>query len=272
MRFSRAQLRELRYAGLLHDIGKVGVRESVLVKEKKLYPDAIEAIGHRFAFLIQAAELEFERARAKHLLEHGRERYDVVVRELESMLRKRRLELEQYHRAIVAACEPTVVPEGSFGEVIEVAGRTFLDMDGEERALLSPCERRQLSIRQGTLDEDERREVESHVEFTFRFLQQIPWTPELRNVPEFARGHHEKLDGSGYPRGVSGEEIPVQTRMMTIADIYDALTATDRPYKRAVPRDRALDILSDEARRGELDADLATTFVAARVWEASSDR
>ncbi|HET7456918.1 MAG TPA: HD domain-containing phosphohydrolase [Gemmatimonadaceae bacterium] len=272
MRFSQAQLREIRYAGLLHDIGKVGVRESVLVKQKKLYPDAIEAIGHRFAFLIQAAELEFERARAKHLLEHGRERYDAVVRELESALRKRRLELEQYHRAIVAACEPTVVPEGSFGEVIEVAGRTFLDMDGEERALLSPCERRQLSIRQGTLDEDERREVESHVDFTFRFLQQIPWTPELRNVPEIARAHHEKLDGSGYPRGVTGAEIPVQTRMMTIADIYDALTATDRPYKRAVPRDRALDILSDEARRGELDTDLVATFVAARVWEASSDR
>jgi response regulator RpfG family c-di-GMP phosphodiesterase len=270
MTFTRAQLRELRYAGLLHDVGKVGVRESVLVKEKKLYPDAIDAIGHRFAFLIQAAELEFERARAKHLLEHGRERYDVVVRELEAALRGRRLELERYHQAIIAACEPAVVPEGNFGEVLSIAERTFLDLDGEERALLTPCERRQLSIRQGTLDEDERREVEAHVDFTFRFLQQIPWTPELRNVPEFARGHHEKLDGSGYPRGVAGAEIPVQTRMMTIADIYDALTATDRPYKRAVPRDRALDLLGAEARGGQLDADLLATFVAARVWEERS--
>jgi HD-GYP domain-containing protein (c-di-GMP phosphodiesterase class II) len=267
LQFTRAQLRELRYAGLLHDFGKVAVPESILVKEKKLYPSTIEAIGHRFAFLIQAAELEFERARSRHLLEHGRERYDEMVRELEGALRKRRLELERYRQAIIAACEPTVTPEGTFAEVIELGGRTFLDMDGEERALLTPCERRQLSIRQGTLDEEERREVEAHVDVTFRFLQQIPWTQELRGVPEIARGHHEKLDGSGYPRGVSGDAIPVQTRMMTIADIFDALTASDRPYKRAVPRDAALDLLRDEARGGKLDAHLLDTFVAARVWE-----
>lgn len=270
LQFTRTQLRELRYAGLLHDFGKVGVPESILVKEKKLYPSAIEAIGHRFAFLVQAAELEFERARSRHLLEHGRDRYDETVAELERALMKRRLELERYRQAIIAACEPTVTPEGTFAEVIELGAKTFLDLDGEERALLTPCERRQLSIRQGTLDEHERREVEAHVDFTFRFLQQIPWTPELRNVPDIARGHHEKLDGSGYPRGVTGEAISVQTRMMTIADIYDALTASDRPYKRAIPRDAALDMLGDEARAGKLDAHLLATFVEARVWEERS--
>lgn len=271
IRFTREQLRELRYAGLLHDFGKVGVSEEILVKEKKLYPATRESIRGRFAFLVQAAELEFERARAQHLLEHGRARYAEVVRELERTLRGRRLELERYHQAIIAACEPTVLPEGTFVEIAQLAERTFLDLDGEERPLLAPCELRQLSVRQGTLDEFERRAIEEHATFTYRFLQQIPWTRELRNIPDIAHAHHEKLDGSGYPRGLRAENIPVQARMMTITDIYDALTAADRPYKKAVPRDEAIDILRAQAVKGELDEELLRVFVEARVWEPSSD-
>jgi HD-GYP domain-containing protein (c-di-GMP phosphodiesterase class II) len=268
LRFTREQLRELRYAGLLHDVGKVGVSEEILVKEKKLYPATREAIRGRFAFLVQAAELEFERARARHLLEHGRARYAEVERELERVLRARRLELERYHQAILAACEPTVLPEGTFGQLAQLAELTFPDVDGEERPLLAPGELRQLSVRQGTLDEVERRAIEAHVTYTFRFLRQIPWTRELRSIPDIARAHHEKLDGSGYPRGVRAEDIPVQARMMTIADIYDALTATDRPYKKAVPRDEAVEILQAQAAKGELDDDLLRVFVGARLWES----
>jgi HD-GYP domain-containing protein (c-di-GMP phosphodiesterase class II) len=106
------------------------------------------------------------------------------------------------------------------------------------------------------------------VTHTFRFLDQIPWTRELRSIPKIAYGHHEKLNGTGYPRRVAGDEIPVQTRMMTISDIYDALTATDRPYKRAVPTERALDILSMEAREGMIDRDLLQTFIDAGVFRA----
>ncbi|MBA3853906.1 MAG: HD family phosphohydrolase, partial [Gemmatimonas sp.] len=116
------------------------------------------------------------------------------------------------------------------------------------------------------LDPRERREIESHVTHTYRFLQQIPWTKELKGIPQIAYGHHEKLNGMGYPRGVKDAEIPVQTRMMTIADIYDALTATDRPYKRAVPAERALDILQAEAKDGLVDPHLLATFTAAQVW------
>ena len=270
VRFSQEQLRELRYAGLLHDFGKVGVREQVLVKEKKLYPANLDVIRHRFAFLVQAAELEFERARARHLLEHGREGYDDTLRDLERSLRSSRLELEHYQQAIIAANEPTILAEGSFEELRKLAERTFLDIDGGERPLITPDELRFLSIRKGTLDEEERREIESHVSHTYRFLQQIPWTRELRGIPEIAYGHHEKLNGRGYPRAVVAPEIPVQTRMMTISDIYDALTATDRPYKRAVPRDRALDILGMEAKDGMLDRDLLDTFVEAKVFDATT--
>ena len=268
LRFTREQIREMRYAALLHDFGKVGVREQVLVKQKKLYPANLEVIQHRFGFLMQAAELEFERARSAYLLERGREGYDAAVRELEARLRRQRLELEHYRQAIVRANEPSILPEGDFQELLRLSGRTFLDVDGEERPLITEDELRFLSIRKGTLDEDERREIESHVTHTYRFLQQIPWTRELKRIPEIAYGHHEKLDGRGYPRQVRGSDIPVQTRMMTISDIFDALTATDRPYKRAVPPEHALDILHMEAKEGMLDQDLLETFVAARVFEA----
>ena len=117
------------------------------------------------------------------------------------------------------------------------------------------------------LDERERREIESHVTHTFNFLEQIPWTRELKNIPKIAYGHHEKLNGRGYPRAISGDDIPVQTRMMTISDIFDALTASDRPYKRAVPLERALDILHAEAKEGMLDPALLKTFVDAKVFD-----
>lgn len=102
---------------------------------------------------------------------------------------------------------------------------------------------------------------------TYQFLVQIPWTRELRNIPEIARSHHEKLNGSGYPEGVAGDGIPIQSRMMTITDIFDALTARDRPYKTAVPVDRALDILGFERKAGAIDSALFDLFLAAKPWE-----
>ncbi len=266
LRFSREQLRELRYAGLLHDFGKVSVREQVLVKEKKLYPADLEIVRHRFAFLMQGAELEFERARLDHLMMHGREGYDNVVHQLEQTLQARRRELQHFLEAIESANEPTVTAEGDFAELQRLNERTFRDIDGGQRPMLTPAELRFLSIRKGNLDDDERKEIESHVTHTFRFLQQIPWTPELRGIPAIAYGHHEKLNGQGYPLAVDASAIPVQTRMMTIADIFDALTAADRPYKPAVPAHRALEILDSEAKEGMLDQDLLKTFIEAKVF------
>ena len=268
LRFSREQLRELRYAGLLHDFGKVGVREQVLVKQKKLYPWDLDIIRHRFAFLLQRADLQFERERADYLLSHGPAQYEEFVARLEQMRRTRRNELNRYLDAIVQANEPTILPEGSFEELKEINERSYIDFDGVERLLLRDDELRFLMIRKGNLDDRERREIESHVTHTYRFLEQIPWTRELQRIPEIAYGHHEKLNGKGYPRRVTGDEIPVQTRMMTIADIFDALTATDRPYKRAVPAERALDILSSEAKEGMIDGYLLRTFIEARIYLA----
>jgi HD-GYP domain-containing protein (c-di-GMP phosphodiesterase class II) len=266
LQFTREQLRELRYAGLLHDFGKVGVREQVLIKQKKLYPWDLDVIRHRFAFLLQRSDLQFERERADYLLSHGRAQYEEFVARLEQLRRTRRNELNRFLDAIVMANEPTILPEGSFDELKEINERTYIDFEGVERPLLRDEELRFLMIRKGNLDDRERREIESHVTHTYRFLEQIPWTRELRRIPEIAYGHHEKLNGTGYPRRVTGPEIPVQTRMMTISDIFDALTATDRPYKRAVPAERALDILSGEAKEGMIDMNLLRTFIEARIY------
>jgi HD-GYP domain-containing protein (c-di-GMP phosphodiesterase class II) len=151
-------------------------------------------------------------------------------------------------------------------ELDDIAHRQFDGPDGKPTPYLAPEELVYLQIPHGTLDATERYEIQSHVEQTYQFLLQIPWTDNLKNLARYAYGHHEKLDGSGYPLGLKGEEIPVQTRLMTIADIFDALTASDRPYKRAVAPDVALDIIQGEARAGQLDVDLVRVLVESQVY------
>jgi HD-GYP domain-containing protein (c-di-GMP phosphodiesterase class II) len=267
VRFSREEIREIRYAGLLHDFGKVGVREQVLVKAKKLYPPDLALIRQRFAFIRRTTEAEYHRQRAEYLEKHGRDGYDKFLRTLEGEHGEQLEELDRFMHLVLESNEPTVLPEGSFENLIHFADRYFEDLDGRRQPYLTGDEVRFLSIRKGSLDESERLEIESHVTHTYRFLLQIPWTKELQSIPAIAYGHHEKLDGTGYPRRVAGGQIPIQTRMMTIADIFDALTAADRPYKRAVPAPKAVDILETETEAGMLDPDLLKLFVEAKVFD-----
>jgi HD-GYP domain-containing protein (c-di-GMP phosphodiesterase class II) len=268
VQFTREQLREIRYAGLLHDFGKVGVREEVLVKAKKLYPQDLEVIQHRYAFLRRTVERDFWRRRAEFLEQHGRRGYDEFLENLDRTQAEELSELERFVRAVEAANEPTVLPEERSGHLLSLAQKQYEDVNGSPQTYLTEEEVRYLTIPKGSLDPTERLEIESHVNHTYRFLKQIPWTRELQQIPMIAYGHHEKLDGRGYPRGVTGDAIPLQTRMMTISDIYDALTAADRPYKPAVASPRALDIMRDEVRTGQLDEPLFHLFVDAKVFEA----
>ena len=268
LRFNREQLRELRYAGLLHDFGKVGVREQVLVKQKKLYPADLEIIRHRFAYLMQGADLAFERERAEFLLAHGQAGFAQACVRMNDERMEKRQRLHHFLDTVTRSNEPTVLAEGSFEELTALSHEMYTDFDGIQQQLLGDEELRFLMIRRGNLDDRERREIESHVTHTYRFLEQIPWTRELRNIPKIAFAHHEKLNGRGYPRAINAEDIPVQARMMTISDIFDALTASDRPYKRAVPLERALDILHSEAKDGMLDEALLKTFVEAKVFDS----
>jgi len=268
--FTREQLREIRYAGLLHDFGKVGVREQVLVKAKKLYPLQLELIHQRHDFVRRSAEREYWRKRAEFLETHGRQGYEQFLRTLEAEHAGELAELERFMKAVLRANEPTVLPATRFEELLDLARRTYQDLAGAPRPYLSDDEVRFLTIPKGSLDEAERLEIESHVNHTYNFLKEIPWTRELQHIPLIAYGHHEKLDGRGYPRGVTGDAIPIQTRMMTISDIYDALTAADRPYKPAVARARALDIMDEEVRAGQLDRELFRLFVDAKVFETNA--
>ena len=268
--FTREQIKEIRYAGLLHDFGKVGVREEVLIKAKKLYPLQLDLIRQRHHFVKRTAEREFWRKRAEFLESHDRKDYAPFLRALEEEHAREMVALDGFLNAVLSANEPTVLPTGRFEALLQVARRTYEDPTGRPHPYLTEEEMRYLTIPKGSLDETERLEIESHVTHTYRFLQQIPWTRELQDIPMIAYGHHEKLDGKGYPRRVTGEAIPIQTRMMTISDIYDALSAADRPYKAAVAPARALDIMADEVRAGQLDQELFRLFVDGKVFEAKA--
>jgi HD-GYP domain-containing protein (c-di-GMP phosphodiesterase class II) len=252
VRFEAAALQQLRYAALLHDFGKVGVRENVLTKADKLHPHQLQLLQGRFE--LARASLENDRLRAR------------LAGRAEAEVEERLAELDACLEVVLVANRPAVLAEAASARLAELAGRTFTDWRGAAHPLLTGEELQLLSIPRGSLSEAERREIESHVTHTFRFLSQIPWTRALRRVPEIAYGHHEKLDGHGYPRSVAAPAIAVETRMMTIADIFDALTASDRPYKKALPIERALDILADEVKRGQVDASLFAVFVEARPW------
>jgi HD-GYP domain-containing protein (c-di-GMP phosphodiesterase class II) len=132
---------------------------------------------------------------------------------------------------------------------------------------LEPAEVAALQVRRGSLTDMERVEIESHVQHTIKFLKEIPWGRRYADVPRIAGAHHEYMNGTGYPRRMPGEDIPVESRIMTIADIFDALTASDRPYKKAVPIERALSIIDSEVRAGKCDAELFRVFVEGEVYK-----
>ncbi len=268
-RFSRDQLQEIRYASLLHDFGKVGVREKVLIKGKKLYIGEELVIKQRFAYIKRTLEAEHLRAKLEQLQAGGAA--DLLA-QMDRNYELRQEEVEQLLRMVMQANQPSILEEESFRALMDLPNRSYSDMDGNRQPFLTPNEVAALSIRRGSLSEKERREIESHVSHTFRFLSEIPWTGEYRRVPEIAYAHHEKLNGTGYPRKLAAHDIPIQSKMMTISDIFDALVAWDRPYKKAVPVEKALAILGDEVREGKLDSDLLQLFVDAKVYEKTLPR
>ena len=268
LRFSREQMKELRYAALLHDFGKVGVREEVLVKAKKLYPLQYSRLLDRFDYIRRDIDARIAQQKVELLFSRPRKdsgagaRLQLLDAEAARLLG----ELDRYVDFITRANEPTILPSTEFDLLTEISQKTYRDPRGAERPYLTSEEVRYLSIPRGSLDTNERRQIESHVTHSFNFLAQIPWTPEYRGIPEIARAHHEKLNGRGYPDGLTSPSIPVQAKMMTICDIFDALSASDRPYKRAVPTDRALDILKLCVRDEEIDPELFRLFLDAQVY------
>ncbi|MEG3911322.1 HD domain-containing phosphohydrolase [Microcoleus sp. w1-18aA5] len=274
--FNNRQIQELRYAALLHDFGKIGVPEAVLTKQKKLYPAQLEIIRHRFGLAQRTMEMECVQSKYKYLLEHSAYRKHPTqepecaqcqeIEQLDTKLAEAKTRLAEYWEVLLEANEPHILAAEPLAQLREISRQTYRDIDGAKKPLLNPDEILQLMVSRGNLTPEERSEIESHVTHTYEFLKQIPWTKDFKNVPDIAYGHHEKLDGTGYPRGLNKSEIPIQAQLMTIADIYDALTAGDRPYKRALRTEAAMKILRQEAAHNKINADLLELFDHRQVF------
>jgi HD-GYP domain-containing protein (c-di-GMP phosphodiesterase class II) len=242
--FTHEDLTELHYAALLHDFGKVGVREEVLLKAEKLYPWELDVLEGRFRhYATQVRLSDPDPSSSGPLL--------AEIRAAVGALR-------QLNR-------PGSRMEGPAAELIQRAATEWL-LDDDGTPVVLPRDLERLSMMKGSLSDDEREEINAHVEHTQQFLQRIPWTPNLQGIPDLAVAHHERMDGSGYPRGISADEIPVGAKLMAICDVFDALTAGDRPYRSAMSIERGLWILQLEAKANKLCAASVQLFIDERIW------
>ena len=256
---TRAKLRELRYASLLHDFGKVGVREHVLMKAKKLYDWEFSELQYRMTLAQQTLRADAAE-RIITLYENGQADADKVAT-IRKQANDEASRLERFMATVIRSNEPSLLPDEVKENLGELSEFECADNEGNILPLLTPLHFEALSMTKGSLTLSERKEIESHVVHTANFLRMIPWTDELAGIPNIAGRHHEKLDGTGYPDGLLASDIPLQSRVMTVCDIYDALTATDRPYKKAAPDEIAFRILREEAQRGMLDRDIVEIFI-----------
>ena len=244
---------ELKIAGLLHDCGKVTTPVHVVDKATKLETiyDRIHLIDTRFEVL-------------KRDLEIAALRNQISEREL----RARSRELDD-DRRFLHACNigSERMSEDDMARVRRIAAYRWRDMTGHEANFLSEDEVKNLTIRAGTLTEDERKIINHHIVATIKMLESLPWPRHLTNVPEYAGGHHERMDGKGYPRGLTREQMSVQARCMGIADIFEALTARDRPYKKGKTLSESLEILGRMKLNQHIDPDLFDIFVRKKVYQ-----
>jgi HD-GYP domain-containing protein (c-di-GMP phosphodiesterase class II) len=288
IRFSDRQIQEIRYAALLHDFGKISIPESIVQKGKKLYPHQLAELSYRFNLLRRTWEFECAEQKFTYLLNPPLDLQHQVgdnclhcvhLQQLDLELAAKLDRLQSYWELLNKLNQPDVVCTPEFAQKLDaivtdlqqLANYNYRDLDGNLQPLLTATEIEQLLIPRGSLTAAERLVVESHVSHTYDFLRKIPWTKHLQDVPKIAGSHHEKLDGSGYPQGLTAGEIPVQSKIMTIADIYDALTASDRPYKPRLTLDRTLAILHQEAAAGKIDLHLLELFEQRQVYNILND-
>lgn len=265
--FTRDQITEIEYASLLHDFGKVGVREHVLAKSNKLYEEDLELIKNRFALIKRTLQTENYKKKLDYIQENGKKKFLSMEKKFDEELEAAIRELDERLLLICRANKPTILKEEVCQKICDIARMSFENFEGKRENFLTQEEVLNLTIARGSLNKTERLDIESHVTHTYNFLRKIPWTRDMQQVPLFAYAHHERLNGSGYPRKIKAEDIPIQSRIIAISDIYDALTARDRPYKKAASHSKALDILKREAKKKKIDHDLLDIFIAAKVYE-----
>jgi hypothetical protein len=262
---------ELKIAGLLHDCGKVTTPVHVVDKATKLETiyDRVHLIDTRFEVLKRDAEIAALKERAA-LAARGvpQPERDAV----DSELRDRLQQLDE-DRAFLRICNigGEAMRDADMERVQRIAQYRWADVAGKDAAFLSEDETRNLTIRAGTLTPEERKIINNHIVSTINMLEALPWPKHLRKVPEYAGGHHERMDGKGYPKGLTREQMSVQARVMGIADIFEALSAKDRPYKKGKRLTECLEILGKFRLNGHIDPDLFDIFVRLKVYQRYAD-
>ncbi len=259
------ELYELKIAGLLHDCGKITTPVHVVDKATKLETifDRIHLVDTRFEVLKRDAEIEFLKEKLAAV-----ERGDsAAIPALEQQWAQRRAELEEERECVRRNnTGGELMDAAAQKQIRRIATRRWVGVDGQECNFLSEDEVRNLCISRGTLNPDERTIIEEHVALTMRMLDNLPWPATLRNVPEYAGCHHERLDGRGYHRGLSEAALPLPARIICLADVFEALTARDRPYKPGKMLSEVLTILGRMVQDHQIDADLFNVFVREGVW------
>lgn len=243
--FSKEEIKELYYAALLHDIGKIGVKESVLQKRTKLTEDSIETLEYRFGFLLNILNGKNEISNfEKELLANSKKYLDIIK---------------------LINNKPFITSEEE--EILRKIDDLEIDFNDAKYKFFKKQEMENLTIKKGNLTDAEREEMNSHVSYSYKILKDIKWTKELKNIPDIASSHHEKIDGTGYPRKLKGEEISVQAKILAILDIFEALTARDRPYKPPISVEKAIEIIKREVEDNHLDKDLFQIFMQEKIYE-----
>ncbi len=263
------ELEELSYSAWLHDIGKIGVKEHVLEKANKLSDAILELVRTRFEQIKLGISLECQ-TRIVELLTNGPADM-LAVKAIQEEKDRRLDEIQQDIDFIVKINTPGWMTDEDLARLLEIKNKEFTDGDGQKRPYLDDYEFENLSVRKGNLTDAEYREIQSHVVHTYNIVKNIPFTPELSRIPSFAAAHHEMLNGTGYPNKLQAKDIPLQARILGVVDIYDALVAADRPYKRAMPVDKALMILQEEAKSGRLDKGLVDLFIQEEIWRLAQE-
>ncbi len=265
--FSEDSMHELRIAAWMHDIGKVTTPVEIMEKATKLQTifDRIHHIDLRMSLLLEKAEKEgLEKKIA--LMESGAGGVELSICVEETKIRiKEIMEIRQFIRECNQPTE--CLPDEKIERLKSIAKMTYQGWDGTTKPFITGNELENLSVRKGTITRAERNKIKEHAYVTLRMLKQIPFTKKIKNIPHFAAAHHECMDGSGYPLGLKGDEIPFEGKLMAVADIAEALTADDRPYKKALNLGEVHKILRKLAKDGKLDEDLVELFIEGRVYE-----
>ncbi|MDH5543492.1 MAG: GAF domain-containing protein [Nitrospinota bacterium] len=264
--FTPEERKEILIAGWMHDVGKITTPVHIMDKSTKLetISDKVELVKARFMLIETVLRAEWLEKKVE-LLQNGNSGEEIQKGEenLGATLEELRDDLEFIVKSNTGG---EFMSDDKVERIRNIGTKTFTH-NGETSNYLSESEIENLSIRKGTLLESERKLMQDHVSVTLKMLNQIPFTKHLRNVPLFAGSHHECVDGSGYPLGLKGDDLPLGGRILNLVDFYEALSASDRPYKKKMPIEKVISILQAEADHGKIDSDLLALFLKERVWE-----